>query len=80
MRTKLICTDVCTMGQISIVRAPTVFVRPLGLSYHSGSRFSLAGETEKAREAYRNLLAAWKNADPGIPILVAAKSEYAKLK
>jgi hypothetical protein len=27
-----------------------------------------------------NFLALWKDADPDIPILIAAKSEYAKLK
>jgi len=34
----------------------------------------------KARTAYQNFFALWKDADPDIPILVAAKSEYAKLK
>jgi eukaryotic-like serine/threonine-protein kinase len=34
----------------------------------------------KARAAYQDFLALWKDADPDIPILIAAKSEYAKLK
>jgi serine/threonine protein kinase/Flp pilus assembly protein TadD len=34
----------------------------------------------KARAAYQDFLELWKDADPGIPILIAAKSEYAKLK
>jgi hypothetical protein len=34
----------------------------------------------KARAAYQDFLALWKDADPGIPVLIAAKSEYAKLK
>ncbi|MGB2890323.1 MAG: protein kinase [Candidatus Acidiferrales bacterium] len=34
----------------------------------------------KARTAYQDFLALWKDADPDIPILIAAKSEYAKLK
>jgi tetratricopeptide (TPR) repeat protein len=33
----------------------------------------------KARAAYQNFLALWKDADTDIPILIAAKSEYAKL-
>jgi eukaryotic-like serine/threonine-protein kinase len=33
----------------------------------------------KARAAYQDFLTLWKDADPGIPILIAAKSEYAKL-
>jgi hypothetical protein len=36
--------------------------------------------TEKARTAYQDFLAIWKDADPDIPILIQAKSEYAKLK
>jgi predicted Ser/Thr protein kinase len=34
----------------------------------------------KARAAYQDFLALWKDADPDIPILIAAKSEYAKLQ
>jgi hypothetical protein len=30
--------------------------------------------------AYKDLLTLWKNADPDIPILKQAKSEYAKLR
>ncbi|HTU35220.1 MAG TPA: protein kinase [Candidatus Acidoferrum sp.] len=33
----------------------------------------------KARAAYQDFLALWKDADPDIPILVTAKAEYAKL-
>jgi eukaryotic-like serine/threonine-protein kinase len=41
---------------------------------------SLAGDTAKAKAAYQNFFALWKDADPDIPIFIAAKSEYAKLK
>jgi DNA-binding winged helix-turn-helix (wHTH) protein/predicted Zn-dependent protease len=37
------------------------------------------GDTVKARAAYKDFLSLWKDADPDIPILFAAKSEYAKL-
>jgi hypothetical protein len=30
--------------------------------------------------AYKDFLTLWKDADPEIPILIAAKSEYAKLQ
>ena len=40
----------------------------------------LAGETVKARKAYQDFFAFWKDADPDIPILREAKAEYAKLK
>jgi class 3 adenylate cyclase/Flp pilus assembly protein TadD len=33
----------------------------------------------KARAAYNDFLTLWKDADPNIPVLIAAKSEYAKL-
>jgi hypothetical protein len=39
-----------------------------------------ADAVAKARTAYQDFLALWKDADPGIPVLIAAKSEYAKLK
>jgi tetratricopeptide (TPR) repeat protein len=35
---------------------------------------------ERARAAYKDFLALWKDADPGIPILKQAKAEYAKLQ
>jgi eukaryotic-like serine/threonine-protein kinase len=41
--------------------------------------YVLQGDTTKARVAYQDFLTLWKNADPDIPILIAAKSEYAKL-
>jgi len=34
----------------------------------------------KARAAYQDFLTLWKDADLDIPILIAAKSEYTKLK
>ena len=45
-----------------------------------GRAYALAGDNAKARTAYQDFFAIWKDADPGIPILVAAKSEYAKLQ
>ena len=40
-----------------------------------------AGTTnDKARSAYQAFLTLWKEADPDIPIFIAAKAEYAKLK
>jgi serine/threonine protein kinase/tetratricopeptide (TPR) repeat protein len=42
--------------------------------------YALAGDTTKSRTAYQDFLALWKDADPDIPILQQAKSEYAKLQ
>ena len=38
------------------------------------------GDAVGARRAYQDFLALWKDADPDIPILQAAKAEYAKLQ
>ena len=42
--------------------------------------YAMQGDTTKAKAAYQGFLTLWKDADPGIPILVAAKAEYAKLQ
>jgi eukaryotic-like serine/threonine-protein kinase len=42
--------------------------------------YALEGDNAKARTAYQDFFALWKDADPDVPILVAAKSEYARLK
>jgi eukaryotic-like serine/threonine-protein kinase len=45
-----------------------------------GRAYALQGETAKAKTAYQDFFALWKDADPDIPILKEAKAEYAKLK
>jgi eukaryotic-like serine/threonine-protein kinase len=42
--------------------------------------YAVQGDTVKAKAAYQDFLTLWKDADPGIPILLAAKAEYAKLR
>jgi hypothetical protein len=41
--------------------------------------YALQGETTKARIAYQDFFALWRDADQDIPVLIAAKSEYSKL-
>ena len=41
---------------------------------------ALQGIRSKARAAYEDFLTQWKDADPDIPVLHQAKSEYAKLQ
>jgi hypothetical protein len=55
---------------------------PLGALAHLGlaRAYALQGQTAKARTAYQDFGALWKDADPDIPILKQAKSEYAKLQ
>ena len=45
-----------------------------------GRAYALQGDTAKARAAYQDFFALWKDADPDIPVLLAAKAEYAKLR
>jgi eukaryotic-like serine/threonine-protein kinase len=54
---------------------PLQSIAQLGL----GRAYALSGDTAKSRAAYQDFLALWKDADPDIPILKQAKSEYAKL-
>ncbi len=55
---------------------------PLGALAHLGlgRAYVLQSDTAKARAAYQDFFALWKDADPDIPILIAAKAEYAKLQ
>ena len=55
---------------------------PIGALAHLGlaRAYALQGDNAKARATYQDFLALWKNADPDIPVLIAARSEFAKLK
>jgi hypothetical protein len=55
---------------------------PIGALAHLGPAraYIVQGDTAKARAAYQDFLTLWKDADTDIPVLVAAKAEYAKLK
>jgi eukaryotic-like serine/threonine-protein kinase len=55
---------------------------PIGALAHLqiGRAYALQGDTAKAKAAYQDFLTLWKDADPDIPILIAAEAEYAKLK
>ena len=46
----------------------------------SARAYVLEGDTVKAKAAYQDFLATWKDADPDIPILKEAKAEYGKLQ
>jgi tetratricopeptide (TPR) repeat protein len=54
---------------------------PIGALAHLGlaRTYVLRDDTAKARIAYQDFLTLWKGADPDIPILKQAKSEYARL-
>jgi eukaryotic-like serine/threonine-protein kinase len=42
--------------------------------------YAMQDDTAKAKAAYQDFLTLWKDADPDIPIFIAAKAEYAKLQ
>jgi tetratricopeptide (TPR) repeat protein len=42
--------------------------------------YAMSGDAAKARVAYQDFFALWKDADPDVPVLRAAKNEYAKLQ
>jgi len=58
-----------------------VWNSPIGPLAHIqiGRAFVMQGDRAKAKAAYKDFLALWKDADPDIPILKQAKAEYAKL-
>jgi eukaryotic-like serine/threonine-protein kinase len=59
-----------------------VIVDPIGALAHLqlGWAYALLGDKTKAKSAYQDFLALWRDADPDVPILKEAKAEYAKLK
>lgn len=58
-----------------------VLADPIGALAHlqMGRALALAREKTKAKAAYQEFLKLWKDADPDIPILKQAKTEYARL-
>ncbi|MGH9773987.1 MAG: protein kinase domain-containing protein [Candidatus Acidiferrales bacterium] len=59
-----------------IVYEPIAPLAHLGL----GRAYALQGDTARARTAYQDFFALWKDADPDIPILKQARAEYSKLQ
>jgi hypothetical protein len=45
-----------------------------------GRAYAMSGDTAKAKAAYQDFFTLWKEADPDVPILKQAKTEYAKLQ
>ena len=56
--------------------SPYLALAKLGL----GRAYAMSGDVAKARTAYQDFFAMWKDADPDVPILKEAKAEYEKLK
>ena len=58
-----------------VVNFPWGALARLGLA----RAYAMQGNRDKAKAAYQDFLTLWEDADPDIPILIAAKAEYAKL-
>jgi serine/threonine protein kinase len=56
--------------------------QPIGPLAHLGRAraYLLQADDAKARTAYKDFFALWKDADPDIPVLKQAKAEYARLQ
>jgi tetratricopeptide (TPR) repeat protein len=54
---------------------------PIGALAHLGlgRAYALSGDSAKAKSAYQDFFALWKNADPDVPLLAQANAEFAKL-
>jgi eukaryotic-like serine/threonine-protein kinase len=69
-----------------VINAPSGALARLGMARGRAlqAKTSRGADTDAARvralEAYKDFLALWKDADPDVPTLIAAKVEYAKLQ
>ena len=65
-----------------IDRRTIVVSDPIGALAHLqiGRAFLMSGDTAKAKTAYQDFLALWKDADRDIPIFKEAQAEYARLQ
>ena len=58
-----------------------VLADPIGALAHLqlGRAYVVSGDKTKAKNAYKDFLTLWKEADPDLPVLKQASAEYAKL-
>ncbi|MGB2888580.1 MAG: protein kinase [Candidatus Acidiferrales bacterium] len=59
-----------------VANSPLASLAHLGLA----RAYAMQRDIAKARTAYQDFFALWKDADPDIPVLKQAKAEYAKLR
>jgi eukaryotic-like serine/threonine-protein kinase len=73
-------------GDLAAAEFQKVINRPTGgksvlnalAHLHLGRAKAMAGDKDGARQAYERFFTLWKDADPDVPILRAAKAEYAR--
>ena len=68
------------VGKVGAARKGCVCSAGALAHFQLGRAYAMAGDTAKAKAAYEDFLTLWKDADPDIPILKQAKTEYAKLE
>lgn len=59
----------CVVGLAAIIAGALAY---FGVRHSNGS-YALEGDTNKADAAYQDFLTRWKDADPDIPIFIAAQ-------
>lgn len=59
-----------------------VFNELIGALAHLGlaRAYALQGDKAKAHSAYQDFFALWKNADPDLPLLTQATTDYGRLQ
>ena len=74
-------SQAATQFQAILDRRGIVMYAPIGALAHLGlgRARAMSGDFAGARKAYQDFFALWHGADPNIPILQQAKSEYTKL-
>ena len=60
-------------------RRPSLSSTTAEVPLYYGRALAKLGKVDESRKAYEDFFAAWKNADPTLPLLVAAKKEYAAI-
>jgi tetratricopeptide (TPR) repeat protein len=75
-------TEAAAEFQKVIDHAGIVHNEPNGALAHLGlaRAYAVAGDANKARLAYQDFFALWKDADADVPVSKQAKAEYAKLQ
>ncbi len=65
-----------------IIDHRVLVLNPVGALAHLdlARAYALEGDTVKAKAAYQDFLALWKDADPDVQILKQAKTEYSQLQ
>ena len=80
-RGALAVSELYPLAQLNLARAYALQAGYVAPGFSPASSVPRGEDLKvKARTAYQDFLALWKDADSDIPVLIAAKAEYAKLK